>query len=232
MKKFFKKLNDFTISCHDELENLNYLLKSVGINGAHKVLDVGCGYGRVLDFLTKHYYDVAGVDKNKHIVQINKKACRNCQDLDEFKEDKKIYDVIIMFHVIEHFSPGELLEFMDFYLDRLKTRGYLIIATPLMTKYFYDDFDHIKPYNPVGIEMVFNASCAQVQYYSRNKLKLENIKYKKYYYRLTDLKGLYIKTINKYFILFIHFLSALAFKLSLGILGKKDGWMGLYKKIS
>jgi len=79
--------------------------------------------------------------------------------------------------------------------------------------------------------MVFNASCAQVQNHSRNKLKLIDIKYKRYYCRLTDLRGLYVKTTSRYFIMAIHFLSALVFKLSWGILGKKDGWIGLYKKI-
>ena len=134
--------------------------------------------------------------------------------------------------MIEHFSPEALLQFMEFYLDRLKCGGYLIIATPLMTKYFYDDFDHVKPYTPTGIEMVFSGLDAQVQYYSKKKLKLLDIKYKKYYYRLINKRGLYVKKKSRYLILGINFLSAVIFKLSWGVLGKRDGWIGIYKKIS
>jgi predicted SAM-dependent methyltransferase len=65
-----------------------------------------------------------------------------------------------MSHVIEHFSPKDLIPFLDDYLDRLKVGGRLVIAIPLLTPYFYDDFDHVKPYHPMGILMVFCADRA------------------------------------------------------------------------
>jgi hypothetical protein len=40
-----------------------------------------------------------------------------------------------------------------------------------------------------------------------------------------------LKTPRRIFILFLGMLSAILFKLSGGILGKKDGWMGLYQKV-
>ena len=55
-----------------------------------------------------------------------------------------------MSHVIEHFAPSDLLVFMDGYIDLLRPGGHLIIATPLMSPYFYDDFDHIKPLSTSG----------------------------------------------------------------------------------
>jgi len=60
-----------------------------------------------------------------------------------------------MSHIIEHFAPHDLLPFIDSYLHRLQPGGRLIICTPLLTKNFYNDFDHVKPYQPVGIGMVF-----------------------------------------------------------------------------
>ena len=56
---------------------------------------------------------------------------------------------------------------MDGYLDRLKVGGHLVIATPLMSNNFYDDFDHVRPYQSLGILMVFGGGAAQVQYYAR-----------------------------------------------------------------
>ena len=43
------------------------------------------------------------------------------------------------------FPPGELLEFLDRWLDQLEDGGELVVATPLMSVHFYDDFDHVKP---------------------------------------------------------------------------------------
>ncbi len=90
-------------------------METIGSNEIHQVLDVGCGYGRVLKLLTRHHYDVIGVEINKQIVQINKKAGLKCMDPDEFSSSNKLYNAMIMFHVIEHFSPAALLEFMDFF---------------------------------------------------------------------------------------------------------------------
>jgi hypothetical protein len=49
---------------------------------------------------------------------------------------------------------------MVYYLDRINPGRHLIIATPIMMKYPYQDFDHIRPYDLLGIEMVFGATGA------------------------------------------------------------------------
>ncbi len=232
VKNSLKNLYGFLRNCPDETKKLVRYFEKIGLDQTCQILDVGCGYGRILKLLESRHYNVVGVEINKDIVQANKKAGHQCMDLDKFSSSNKLYDVMIMFHVIEHFSPAALLEFMDFYLNRLKTGGYLIIATPLMTKYFYDDFDHIKPYSPVGIEMVFSGSDAQMQYYSRHRLKLLDLWYKKYFYRPNRYGAMCARTTCRYWILLIHLCSAAIFRLSFGLVGKKDGWIGLYQKSS
>ena len=228
IKSIINRIYDYP----NENNKLLYFLKKLGVNEKHEILDVGCGYGRLLDLLTKKGLNVFGVDVNHQIIQKNREAGLQCMTVEEFSETGKKYDVLIMFHIIEHFPPKELLTFMDSYLDKLKIGGHLIIATPLMTKYFYDDFDHIKPYYPKGIEMVFSENSAQVQFYSRNKLILKRLWYKKYYFRFVHKKSLYIKTPVTKMMQFIAILSAIIFKVSGGVLGKKDGWMGIYQKIT
>ncbi len=90
------------------------------------VLDVGCGYGRILKLLTKHGYHPLGVEVNTEIVNENKNQQLNCIHIDELLPDKT-FDVIIMSHVIEHFDPHSLLIFMDKYLQYLNVNGYLFI---------------------------------------------------------------------------------------------------------
>src|SRR6266513_3193273 len=129
-----------------------------------RVLDVGCGYGRLLALLQAAGLEPTGVDLNPEIVAANRKAGLSCISTDEFESSNDRYDVMLMAHVIEHFDPAGLLRFMDRYLDRLIPGGRLVIATPLMSDYFYDDFDHIRPYQPSGIQMVFGEGTPQVQY--------------------------------------------------------------------
>jgi hypothetical protein len=118
---------------------------------------------------------------------------------------------------------------MDAYLDKLKDGGILIIATPILTEYFFEDFDHIKPYYPAGINMVFSGDGAQVQYYSRNKLRMVDLWYKKYFYRWTNTKFIYFPG-NRFIQVFSKLLFALLFKISFGIVGRKDGWVGVFCK--
>jgi hypothetical protein len=82
---------------------------------------------------------------------------------------------------------------MDTYLDRLKTGGHVIIATPLMSSSFYDDFDHIKPYQPLGINMVFNGRGEQVKYYSRHVLELLDIWFRRSPFTFKYHPGLYVR---------------------------------------
>ncbi len=121
---------------------------------------------------------------------------------------------------------------MNYYLDRLKPGEHLIIAIPIVKKYPYEDFDHIRPYGPLGIEMIFGPTGVKLQYASRNTIKLIDLKHKKkYFYRFTNIRELYLKTPKRIFILYLGMLSAILFKLSGGILGKKDGWIRLYQKV-
>ncbi len=53
---------------------------------------------------------------------------------------------------------------------------YLFIATPYMNKQFYLDFDHIRPYHPYSLKMVFQDK-KQIQFYANSHLELSDIKY-------------------------------------------------------
>ncbi|HLO89163.1 MAG TPA: methyltransferase domain-containing protein [Nostocaceae cyanobacterium] len=196
-----------------------------------KVLDVGCGYGKKTIALAAAGYQVLGVEVNHQLVTANQKKGINCISVEEFEQHTDKFDVILMSHIIEHFHPYDLKDFMDYYLDKLELGGHLIIATPLLTEYFYDDFDHIKPYLPVGILMVFGQSITQVQYYSRNKLSLTDLKFRRRHLRFTLFKGKYIRNWTTRFYQFAEFISGLLCLASFGWLGIKDGWVGIFKKV-
>ena len=196
-----------------------------------KLLDVGCGYGRNLRAISQRGFDVLGVEINKDIVSDNLKRGLRTISIEEFDKSDEYYDVLILSHIIEHFTPEQLLKFIDHYLGRLKENGRVLIATPLMSSYFYDDFDHVKPYQPAGILMVFGKGSAQVQYCSRYKLELEHLWFRKGYHRTSFLTSKHISTSYTKFIYLVELFSAVVFRFSGGFFGRKDGWIGVFRKL-
>lgn len=98
-----------------------------------------------------------------------------------------------------------------------------------MTSYFYEDFDHVKPYLPLSINMVFGDGVAQVQFSSKNKLLLPDLWYKKYFYRITNIKSVYFEG-SSIFYRVVKSLAKILFFISFGFLGKKTVGLGYSKK--
>ncbi|GEM_PF-882761 len=199
-----------------------------------KILDVGCGYGKKLQPLQEAGYDVLGVDVNPQLIAANRAKGLNCLTVEEFEGYGEQFDLLLMSHIIEHFPPGELKEFMDSYLERLKMGGYLIIATPLLSDLFYEDFDHIKPYYPQGILMVFGDRYDdQVQYTSHHKLRLQDLWIRRRPYIPQFHKGRYMSRgtgQNKVFLVWVVAL-ILLYRLSFRFIGQTDGWVGVFQKV-
>lgn len=192
------------------------------------VLDVGCGYGRNIKLLNSLVNKIVGVDANEVIVKTIRKIGIDCLTVEEFENTSELYDVILMSHVIEHFHPDDLLKFMGYYLERLKNGGFLIIVTPLNSPYFFDDFDHIKPYSPVGISMVFGENNAQVKYYSNHTLDLIDLWFRRSPFMIINFKGRMLRC--QYHIRAFNIVLNVLFRISFGLIGRCDGWMGLYQK--
>ena len=230
LKRKFQALASTVMDCDYESDHLLDMIRRHAGPGA-AILDVGCGYGRNLALLTgAGFSDVTGVEKNLHIVdEVRRQGCA-CMGLEEFEKSDRTYDVILMSHVIEHFEPQGLLGFIDSYLDRLAPGGYLVIATPLLGDCFYDDFDHVKPYLPTGILNVFGKGHAQVQFYSKNNLELLDLWFRRGFHKFAYFKSAYIKTPMTIPVRMLNMLSAVVFRLSFGMIGKVDGWVGIFRK--
>jgi len=195
------------------------------------VLEVGCGYGRYLRPLGERGIDVAGVDVNPEIVRKNQGAGLKSMLPEEFQASPRRARVLLLSHVIEHFQPRELLEFLDRWLDYLEVGGELVIATPLMTPHFYEDFDHVKPYHPDGLRMVFGGG-AQVQYWSRHRLELVDVVFRRSPWRATLSQAMSRGGPAAWPVYLANVLAALVFRLSFGVIGRKTGWIGRFRKLS
>lgn len=207
------------------------MISTLAISPEQKVLDIGCGYGNKLKILDSMGIKALGIDVNPDAVKANLDAGFDCLTVDEFGKTADTFDVLLMSHIVEHFTPDDLLNFINSYLDRLKQGGYLIILTPLYSPNFYDDFDHIKPYHPTGFYMVFCDHTTQVQFHSRHQLKLLDIRYRRTPIRLVHCRSLLFYKYTS-LPLIINNISAILFNISFGLIGRTSGWLGLYKKLA
>jgi SAM-dependent methyltransferase len=82
---------------------LIFLKKHLKKRNDLKIVDIGCGAGGIVDLLGQ-YGNVTGVDKDKRIVNYNKKQGRNvyCGSLDKLKFPKESFDLITLLEVLEH----------------------------------------------------------------------------------------------------------------------------------
>jgi 2-polyprenyl-3-methyl-5-hydroxy-6-metoxy-1,4-benzoquinol methylase len=115
------------------------------------ILEVGCGYGRLLRFFSKRgYTNVAGVDVSPEEVELAKKIHPNVVQedaLEYLEKHTEQFDIIVAIDLIEHFHKDEVVRFLDLCRYALRPGGRLIIQTPNADSPFglmhrYNDFTH------------------------------------------------------------------------------------------
>ena len=96
-------------------------------------MDLGCGTGYFLKNAIKHNWKVTGIEPNPIAREISlRKNIKVLESLEDLKKNKK-FDVITLFHVIEHIhdlrKTGKIL------VKHLKDFGSMIIAIPNQKSY-------------------------------------------------------------------------------------------------
>lgn len=133
-----------------------------------------------------------------------------------------------MSHIVEHFDHQALLEFMATCLEKLKVGGILIVVTPLMSGTFYNDFDHVRPYLPMGFTMVFGRAMEQVWYQSDHVLVLEDLRFYRCPFRIQWHRTLYVSGQTTWPV-WVNRVFRLLFLLSRGNIGVQAGWIGKFR---
>lgn len=189
-----------------------------------RILDVGCGQGRYLVPLSKAH-DVVGIDSSQQ--QVSQMQARGFNVLHSHKQLSYVdqFDYIIMSHIIEHIQPASLVNFFNTYLSFLKSDGYLVIATPLLHKGFYDDYDHVKPYTPRALQILF-SDYSQQQEKPDYRLRLVDLWMRRWPYK-SNLD--YALTANdKKISDIINQCSMFLFHLTGSRVGELTGWVGKF----
>jgi len=132
---------------------VKYIKSRMEIKNAN-ILDVGCGGGLLAEELSKLGANVTGLDASKKTISVAKKHALEsglkinyiCSSLDEFiKKNKKAFDGIICFELIEHVpNQKKLLETIKkiskkstkLFLSTINRNIYSFIFAKLIAEYF------------------------------------------------------------------------------------------------
>lgn len=196
------------------------------------VLDIGCGYGAKMRLLQSlGFKNIIGVERNASIIKNCTSSGLNVISIEELfvEYTNPTFDLLIISHVIEHMQWSELLDFLSRYIGLLKEGGHVLIVTPLLHKSFYDDLDHVKPYFP---ESFYQYYClkGQIQVHPEIGLRLEDIYFRRTQFKMKFFRSLYLSSPTSIWRI-VNFSLAMLFKCSFGLIGRKTGWVGLFRRL-
>jgi len=110
------------------LNKLEWLMKRTKTS----ILDIGCGKGVFLHHAAERGWKTAGIETSKKRAEFAQKQYRLSVNTDEYSEGKITeapFDVITLFHVLEHLAhPGDFLR--SVVVDNLSANGILVIEVP------------------------------------------------------------------------------------------------------
>jgi len=121
------------------------------------ILDVPCGRGF---FIENDPNRIIGIDLNQ--IAINE--CLR-KGLKAYKEnaiklpfENEFFEGIHCAHLIEHLSPDDLEKLLRELNRVLKKNGILILRSPLLHKFFYNEISHVRPYPPSALMNILNVA--------------------------------------------------------------------------
>jgi len=98
-----------------------------------RILDVGCGDGRLCYELKKEHCSITGIDYSERAITFarafNPEVTFFSKDINDLEVDEK-FDVIILMEVLEHFIPSQIDDILIKISSLLKEDGKLVISVP------------------------------------------------------------------------------------------------------
>lgn len=109
-------------------ERFDYIKEKCNFNiKEHNLLDLGCGVGYFLKYLTELNIDCKGLELTDFLVNFCKNQKLNVSN-NLLEEEKNTYNIITMFDVLEHLSTP--ITFFSTANKKLKKGGYILAYTP------------------------------------------------------------------------------------------------------
>lgn len=154
------------------LVKTNNLVKNTKSNNNPKLLDIGCGTGDFIVACNNANFNVVGVEPNKNAREIThtKLQKSNAQIFENLTEINIKFDVITMWHVLEHVP--NLTEYISQLKKLLQPNGTILIAVPNYKSFdanhykeFWAAFDvprHLWHFSQKAIKLLFEKENQKV----------------------------------------------------------------------
>lgn len=157
---------------HLDIQHAQYIKTFLEENSLLKILDVGCGTGRLVKFLNQKGFKTRGCEPEiaalKIARRINSGKSIKKASATSLPYKANSFDLIISTSVIEHLTKKEIKAFLKEAKRVLKLRGYVFIITPNFSSPFryikkekwfaFSDPTHINYFTPKSIKLLLTGS--------------------------------------------------------------------------
>jgi 2-polyprenyl-3-methyl-5-hydroxy-6-metoxy-1,4-benzoquinol methylase len=136
-ESYFKRQYDFINSKDLQLPiDFKILMKFLYPKPEQKILDLGCGLGRLAYEISKTGCHVVGTDKSKFAIDFATRKFGNSNIefmcLDALKIDfKELFHGVSCYHLLEHLDKWDATQVLSKVCDALKVNGVLVIGIPI-----------------------------------------------------------------------------------------------------
>ena len=159
-KNFYARFEELHRGSHEELVGkfskydslISYIVKE---NPRAQFIDLGCGSGEFLTYLSKFSISAIGVEKDPSMASKMQKGLRNIELCDALtwlkKQNDSSVDFVSAIHVIEHLEFTYFYELVGEIRRILRENGVVLLETPnpdnilVATRNFYVDPTHLRP---------------------------------------------------------------------------------------
>lgn len=144
-------------------QTLKLLFQKLGVK---KILDVGCGTGKLVEFLNDTGFKATGCDNSSEAIKISKLVKASADNL-PFKNSS--FECVTAISLIEHLDSEQMTRFLNEAKRVLIPKGYLSLVTPNWQTplrylqgenwFAYQDQSHIKYYSPGSLKKILKNHC-------------------------------------------------------------------------
>lgn len=155
-----------SVECYDA-----ELMPLIGVDRQARIVEIGCGFGHLLRYLCEAGFSrVGGVEFDR---ELHRAAAEYIGASTEFlvcgegraflQEHGDVFDVVILFDVIEHFSPDGAVRMVEAIHASLRAGGLAVVRTPNMSSLLashsrYIDLTHQTGFTEYSLGQVFRQA--------------------------------------------------------------------------
>lgn len=137
------------------------------------ILEIGPGNGLVLLALLREGFNAHGIDSDGELVRmalgrgIPVEHVRPSQTLDYLKNRRDKYALVYCFHVLEHISKAEQVDFLRAITASLMPGGHVVIevpngASPIASWHMHKDWTHVGFLTVESLEFLLDAAGLEI----------------------------------------------------------------------